>query len=387
MNVLLLNGENVQTICVARSLKQEGHNVVVFADSRLSSGYASRYIDEKYIAPYINNHPTEFNNYIQEYLASHNIDMIIPMGDESATFLSANKEFLERKYSCRCAVPSYAIFNLANDKQKLMQICEENQIPHPRTRIITIDNITEAIDYVGFPAMIKPNISAGAKGIVRVHNEDELRQKLPEILSQFGACTLQEYVHQPGYYYNVMMYRSKSGELSAYATIKIMRYFPLKGGSSCYCQTIDSEYLVNICAKVLEVLEWVGFADFDVLEDSETGAFKIIEINPRVPSSLQASSAAGIDFTKIILADEFDLPNPQHSYVAGREIRWFGLDVMWFLFSKERFSYRPSWFKFFGSNVSYQDGSLKDPLPMLMGCISGVLKYLNPRFRRSKLKG
>ena len=58
---------------------------------------------------------------------------------------------------------------------------------------------------------------------------------------------------------------------------------------------------------------------------------------------------------------------------------------MWFLFSKDRFRFRPSWFKLFGKNVFYQDGSLKDPFPMIMGCVAGVLKYMRPQFRKSKL--
>lgn len=387
MKVLLLNGENVQTICIASSLKHDNHFVIVFADSKFSSGYVSRYIDEKYVSPNIITHPKEFETFFYEYLSSNKIDLIIPMGDDSATFLSTNKEEIEAIYSCKCAVPTFSVFNIANDKQKLMELCERFKLPHPRTREITNNNISEVIEYVGFPSMIKPNISAGAKGITRVNCIDELKDKLPDIIKQFGPCTLQEYVQQSGHYYNVMIYRDRCGQISAHTIIKIMRFFPLKGGSSCYCQTIENDYLLEVCTKVLTLLDWVGFADFDILEDATSKELKIIEINPRVPSSLQASVAAGVDFAKIIVADETDSHIPKYSYTAGREVRWFGLDVMWFLFAKDRFSYRPSWFKFFGSNVSYQDGSIKDPLPMIMGCLSGVLKYLNPKFRKAKLKG
>jgi biotin carboxylase len=33
-----------------------------------------------------------------------------------------------------------------------------------------MDTISVAAEYVGFPAMIKPNMSAGARGIVKVEN-------------------------------------------------------------------------------------------------------------------------------------------------------------------------------------------------------------------------
>lgn len=385
MNVLLLNGENVQSICVARSLRGEGHRVILFANSRVSSGYVSRYINKRHIVPDIAHNPKEFENYFYNYISSNNVDIVIPMGDEGAAFLSTNKEYIERKYNCKCAVPTFSVFNLANDKQQLMELCRTQNLPHPRTKAITMDTISVAAEYVGFPAMIKPNMSAGARGIVKVENVEELERKLPNIIEQFGPSTLQEYVHQSGHYYNVMIYRDRQGNISAYTIIKIMRFFPIKGGSSCYCQTVEHDYLLEVCKKTLELLNWTGFADFDILEDSITGELKIIEINPRVPSSLQASYAAGVDFAQIIMADEFGLPVPKYSYVVDREIRWFGLDVMWFLFSKQRFSCRPSWFRLWGRNISYQDGSLKDPLPMIAGCLAGLVKYLNPKFRKSKL--
>lgn len=386
MRVLLLNGENVQTICIANSLHHDGHYVIAFANSIISSGYASRYINKRYVSPDIKRHPNEFEKFFKRYMSLHHVDLIIPMGDDSATFLSQNKENIETTYNCKCAVPTYSIFKIANNKQLLMELCERYDLPHPRTRGISAETLEDVAKYIGFPSMIKPNISAGAKGIVKIEDVEELRLKLPSVIEQFGSCSLQEYVHQKGYYYNVMLYRNKIGQISANTVIKILRFFPTKGGSSCYCQTVEHSYIVCKCTEVLERLNWSGFADFDVLEDAKTGALKIIEINPRVPSSLQASTAAGIDFAKIIIADEFGLQIPQYSYHVGREIRWFGLDVMWFLFSKERFSFKPSWFKFFGEGISYQDGSLKNPFPMIAGCMAGVIKYLNPQFIKSKLK-
>ena len=125
------------------------------------------------------------------------------------------------------------------------------------------------------------------------------------------------------------------GQISANTIIKIMRFFPIKGGSSCYCQTVEHPYLLEKCVEVLERLNWVGFADFDVLEDIDTCGLKIIEINPRVPSSLQASVAAGVDFARIIVADEFGRQIPTYNYQIGQEVRWFGLDVMWFIFKRQ----------------------------------------------------
>lgn len=385
-NILLINAEGVQAICMARSLRKQGHHVVGFCNHKMTSGYATRWLSEKYVSPDVTLHKEEFEGFLYAYLKGHKVDAVIPLADDGAEFLSRHKEKIEAMGPV-CAIPSFDIFNVANDKQQLMELCEKYNLSHPKTRGLDSNNLKPTADYVGFPAMIKPNLSQGAKGIVRVNSMDELEAKFPDIHKQFGACTLQQYVDQPDYYYNVMMYRDKSGKVVGQTIIKIRRFFPLKGGTSCYSETVEHPLLLKECETVLDKLHWTGFADFDVLEDKRTGELKIIEINPRVPSSFQAAFAAGMDFGQIFMADLFNEPMPKFDYHTGMQVRWMGLDVMWFLFSSDRFRFKPSWFKFFGKNVSYHDGAWNDPLPMFAGMFAGVVKYLNPEFRKSKLKG
>lgn len=384
--ILLINAEGVQAICLAKSLRKQGHRVIGFCNHKCTSGYTTRWLSERHKSPDITLHKDEFKRYLFDYLKGHHVDLIIPLADDGAEFLSVNKAEIESVFQTTCAIETYGKFNLANDKQLLMELCEEHTISHPRTRKITSDDLDEVADYVGFPAMIKPNLSQGAKGIVRVDNIKELEEKFPDVFKQFGDCTLQQYVEQPDYYFNVMLYRDKRGVTTGQTIIKIRRFFPLKGGTSCYSETVENPQLLRECEEVLEKLNWRGFADFDVLEDKNTGELKIIEINPRVPSSLQASFAAGVDFGKVYMADMFEEPMPKFEYKTGMQVRWMGLDVMWFLFSKDRFRFRPSWFRFFGKNVSYHDGAWNDPFPMIAGMLAGVAKYLNPEFRKAKLR-
>lgn len=387
--ILLLEGEGVQTVCMAKALNKLGHELTALCAQKMSSGYATRYLHHKYKCPDLHHEPVAYKEFFYEHLKSHSYDLIIPMIDESATFLSSIKKRLCALYpNTVCAVEDYETFELANDKQQLMEVCEKYNIVHPKTRAITVETMNEVADYVGFPAMIKPNISAGAKGIMRVNSIEELQEALPGTVKDFGACTLQQYVEQPDYYYNVMLFRTKEGKTAAYTVIKIQRYFPLKGGSSCYSETVEHPFLVQQCEQCLEKLNWHGFADFDILEDKRTGELKIIEINPRVPSSLQASFAAGVNFGEIFVEEYLgEGKHKEYQYKANQQVRWFGLDVMWFLMSPQRFSYRPSWFRFWGKNVSYHDGCWSDPMPMVAGCLQGVVKYLNPSFRKAKLKG
>ena len=382
VRVLLLDGHTVQALSVARSLKSAGYKVTAIIESRISYGYASRYVDEKII--YKSDEISDFLSFLLDFLKKNPQDVILPLYNDSAEFLSKHKERIEEETGVKCAVTDIDTFMAAHDKSRLMEICRVHGLPHPRTANISYESVKSAVEYVGFPAMIKPNISAGAKGIVLVKDEGELSRKLPEILDNYGPSTLQEYIDHNGVYYNVMLYRDRNGKSHGGVVLEIMRYFPLKGGTSCYCKTIRNDALVDVCRDALNSLNWWGFADFDLMQ-AKDGSYKIIEINPRVPASIHGAAISNVNFPQLIVEDCTGLPLSEVEYMPDKEMRFMGLDVMWFVFSPCRFSFSPSWFKFWGKNIFYQDGSFKDPLPMLMGCVSGILKYLNPAVRRAKL--
>lgn len=136
-----------------------------------------------------------------------------------------------------------------------MELCRRIGAPHPKTIELTPDNLVQASAYTGFPALIKPNISEGARGIVYVNDIDRLHEVFPSVQATFGACTLQEFIHHSGVYYNVMLYRDRNGKCLGSTVIKILRYFPLKGGTSCYSVSVENPELTEICFRVLEKID------------------------------------------------------------------------------------------------------------------------------------
>jgi len=79
-------------------------------------------------------------------LVDNKIDVIIPMSDNSAEFLSKNKTELS-KYS-RFIIPDYDIFLQGYNKNLLMKICAENNFFHPKT--IDLSN-TSSFERENFP--------------------------------------------------------------------------------------------------------------------------------------------------------------------------------------------------------------------------------------------
>ena len=266
-----------------------------------------------------------------------------------------------------------------------MAFCKEKGIPHPKTFTLSENNIKEASEAIGFPSLIKPDFSVGARGITRVDCQDDLERFARRILAQYGTCTLQELVLNTDYYFNVMMYRNKEGEILAYCIIKIVRMFPIGAGSSTCCVSIDNKELFDICADALKKIEWVGMADFDVLQRLDTHEYKIIEINPRVPASLRAAAISGVNFPELIVQDTVGTNEIRCSdtYTTGKILRYLGTDILWLMKTRKPFRNTPSWWKFYGNEIYYQDIYLTDPSTWWTWLADGIIKL---RKRNKKLR-
>ncbi len=384
MKVLLLDGDTVQTLSVAFSLKRINAYVTVFCKHRLSYGFWSRYPDKKVLVPH-NYDDGDFFDFLLDFLSTDQQDVIIPLYDESLRFLSKNKILLVN-HGVKIAVADYQKLILAQNKRALMLFCEENNIPHPETISLHPENLRFAADHIGFPSLIKPDVSSGARGIITVWSYEELIHEFSDAFEKYGPLSLQKYVANSGVYYSAMLYRNYDGIFSETVVVRIKRYFPVKGGTSCYCTTIISREIENICKLALNRLEWIGFADIDLIRDSNTGEIKLLEINPRIPSSIHAACISGVNFPDIITSDLVSGKLPQYQYSPGFNLRYLAMDVLWFIFSSNRFRSKPNWFKFHDRNTYYQDGSLSDPMPFISGMLMGIKKYSSLSYLKSKFR-
>ena len=308
-------------------------------------------------------------------------DVIIPISDFTVPFISKNKSEIEKRFDVKCAVPDYDRVSQVEDKSRFMAFCEANNVPHPQTCVLNGDTLEQAAIKVGFPALIKPDYSVGARGITRVDSLGELEEKFSGINEKFGTCTLQELIENQEYYYNVMLYRDKNGKIVSNAIIKIVRMYPIAAGSSSCCISVENDDLIRICSDCLDKLGWEGFADFDVLQRLDNEEYKIIEINPRVPASLKGAAISGVNFPEIIVNVVKGMDIPKQIYMAGKTMRYLGIDIMWFMKSPKRIAVRPSWFSFLGRSIYYQDIYKEDFSTWWTWLAEGLLK-LSKRNKR-----
>jgi hypothetical protein len=76
--------------------------------------------------------------------------------------------------------------------------------------------------------------------------------------------------------------------------------------------------------------------------------------------------------------------SPVNDYRLDVYLRYLPLDCLWFIKSPDRFRTKPSFFKFFGSNLKDQIISLRDPGPLLGFCLENFISLFDFEARKTR---
>ena len=383
--VLILDGGAAHAMAIAECLKKSGYKVAALCDNKNEYGYHSKFMDERYIGP--DSHDKGYADWMLDFLKEHHFDVLIPTSDTSAEFMSFYKVELQKLTGV--LMPDKDIFKKGYDKNALMTVCRENGFPHPYTVDLKdfdgqkVQNVQE-LKMFPYPALLKPNLTSGGRGMTLINSYEELQNVFPIIHEQYGDCHLQQYIKEGGKQIKVQIMTDKKGDTAYSSVIWKQRYYPVNGGSSCCNVTIDNPEIADICGRVLKSIGWVGFADFDLIENPETGELLIMEINPRIPACVRSTFKSGVDYATMIADMTLGKPLQQYKYTSGKRLRHLGFDVLWFLKSPNRFRTEPSWFHFFGKDLYYQDWIMGDFSAFFWGTWGNFKKQMNPEFRKAK---
>jgi len=408
--VLILDGGAAHAMAIAECLKKSDYKVAALCDNKNEYGYHSKFMDERYIGP--DSHDKGYADWMLDFLKEHHFDVLIPTSDTSAEFMSFYKVELQKLTGV--LMPDKDIFKKGYDKNALMTICRENGYPHPLTvdlkglNGLKVDLSVEPthsrhtenffssalsqsqpsrvqdLEKFPYPGLLKPNLTSGGRGMTLVNSYEELQKVFPAIHAQYGDCHLQQFIKAGGKQIKVQIMTNEKGDPAYSSVIWKQRYYPVNGGSSCCNVTIDNLEIADICGKVLKSIGWIGFADFDLIENPETGEFLIMEINPRIPACVRSAFKSGMDYATMIADMTLGKPLREYTYTPGKRLRHLGFDVLWFLKSPNRFKAKPSWFRFMSKDLYYQDWIMGDFTAFFWGTWGNFKKQMNPEFRKAK---
>lgn len=380
--ILILDGGAAHAMAIAECLKKSGYSVAVLCDNKNEYGYHTQYADERYLGK--DSHEKNYAEWMLSFLKQHHFDVLIPTSDTSAEFMSFHKEEIQKLAGV--LMPGREVFKKGYDKNELMTVCKEYGFPHPYTvdlSKVSIDDIEELKSFP-YPGLLKPNLTSGGRGMTLINTYEDLKRIYPKINALYGECHLQQYIKAGGRQVKVQIMTDKDGNPAFSSVIWKQRYYPVNGGSSCCNVTIDNPAIAKICGEVLKTIGWVGFADFDLIENPDTHELLIMEINPRIPACVRSAFKSGVDYATMIADATLGLPLRDYRYTPGKRLRHLGFDVLWFLKSPDRFKAKPSWFRFFGKDTYYQDWLCGDFKAFFWGTWGNFKKQMNPEFRKAK---
>jgi len=383
--IVVLDTQNKAALPIIESAWRKGRQVIAAAPHRCCVGLFSRFTGSRVLSPNSDSDPAAYAAWLLNFVKQRRPAMVYPTGDSATAVVAQHQD--ELRIHTRIIIPQRDVFCIGRDKILTLQAAERAGVAIPETWYPHQDGLEPVLARVRFPALIKPAVSAGARGIIKVSAADEVRHLLPGIEAQFGRCFLQEYVPQAGMQYKVDAVIGEGGRLLAGVVYEKLRYYPPNGGSSVLNRTVLRPDIMAAAVRVLSHIGWYGFADFDFIEDPRDGVVKLMEINPRFPESFRATCCAGYDMVEMLWDMAFNRePDPQLSYREGQYLRFLPGDVMWLLTSRNRRPQLRSWFKFFGRNLDYQVCALNDPGPIIGYLLENLWIALDSRKRAERFR-
>lgn len=381
ISVLVLDGPGRQILPVLAGLHSIGCNITTFNYSKLDNGYTSRYPQNKLLFTGISQDLEAIKRNVDAEIKSGKYDVIIPLGDVMTQFLSENKT--EYSKYINLAVPDYDVFMLAFDKQKTMEICQREGIACTRTKFET-ESIEEFIERIGgYPIVIKPKSGFGSIGFHCIKDSDDFNKTVKFGNIDLTKCVIQEYVDQKGKQYNVHAFMDQNEEIAYIVPTQKCRWFPVDGGSSCFCRSVNREDLVEQCTKLLKKVHWRGCCEIELIEDPSTGEIKVMEINGRTSACVKICQLLGINIAKnmveLSLNKRVSKQLPKFKDVRMRCIH---TDLLWLIKSSNRFNTNPHWF----NNIHTHDQifSVFDPLPFIGFSLQSLMKLKKELRNRSR---
>lgn len=371
-HVLVLEGYCKQCLPFIRGFKNLGCEVSVLCSSRLDCGYASRLPDHKILGTCFIDKPEESEKYIVELIKTGKFDLVFPSFEFSARILSHNKEELS-KYAIIYSNDA-DIFDRANDKNEVMRVCMENDIPCPYTLfgVETPEDIANS--KLKYPIIIKPRRSYGGRGFHPFDNEQELKDYIKEKGVDLRDYVVQERIPADRIGVSCNAFVDRNGDVKSCFSYVCKHMYPEVGGTSTLNAMIDRPDLVVTCKKLLKKMNVRGVVGVDIMIDSRDDIGKVIEINVRPAHAITIGFISGFDLCQQILEDAYELPVTEFNTIRTDFCLRIGqTDMLWFLSSPDRFkkSPRKMGYKKVYEQMFYWD----DPMPWFAFLIGGFRDF------------
>lgn len=373
VRVLVTDSDSRKALCAVRSLGKKGYEVYVACEKKFNISKFSKYANGYIYLPSPSLEADKYINLLVEKLTEYDIDVIIPMEDDTVELLTKNIELLK---STKTLIPDYETFILARNKALTIKAAIENNISVPETYFIqSLKQLNNLANDVNFPLIIKPRISSGSRGIVIVTNNNELIKKYKEIHKEYPYPIIQQYIEGDFEKVQVLAIFSQNNEVKGSCVYQGLREFPVDGGPVTLWKTISFPEIEEKTIAFLKNLKWKGFAEVEYIVNKKTNEYYLMEINPRFSANIALAVQLGIDFP--VIFTELAL-GKQIEYMRNNKYdeycQWLlPGDLLNFIFNKNRFDQEIGYLFNKPNKIYYAILSKEDIKPVVATFLSLIL--------------
>ncbi len=210
------------------------------------------------------------------------IDLIFPLDEFEVELVSMLREHM------RLQGMGITQMRRFRDKLTMRDVAKEHGTPIPAySRVLNYDELRAFMDEVPAPWMLKPRMEAGAMGIRKIHNADELWRALDELGDKQSHYLLEEFLPGEVYHVDTLSVAGKSAFVSyqKYAKPPIDIY---QGGGVFSTQTVkrrskDERELKKMNEQIIRQLGIDnGVTHCEFIKSHADGKLYFLEVAARV---------------------------------------------------------------------------------------------------------
>jgi D-aspartate ligase len=298
--------------------------------------------------------------------------LLIPSDDDAAALIANHYENLAAYF--RLTTPPFDEFHLAGSKKLMYRLAESLDIPQPWT-CFPVSQAELALTGNSFPAILKPLTRVGMTRLTntkawRVESAEELLEEYRKLSALAGpdSFMIQELIPGGGESQYSFAALCLNGQTLASVTARRLRQIPMDFGRfSTYVETVDEPAVALLAGQLLQAMNFTGLVEVEFKRDARDGAFKLLDVNPRVWGWHSLCQRAGVDFPYLLWLQAFGKPLPSVRAKSG--VRWMRLNADVLVAASEIAHGRMSLIEYLRSFRAPRESAIfsaDDPLPGLL---------------------
>jgi predicted ATP-grasp superfamily ATP-dependent carboligase len=325
VKVLVTDGANRVALAVVRALGRAGAQVSVVEQERFAlktpASFRSRFVARHDVLPTL----ADDGAFIEALAErSRGQDILLPVSTNVVLACAAQREC----FQARLPIAPLNVLRRANDKSAVLAIARKAGVPIPVTYAPEDEEeLHEVVSRVRLPAVVKLRDDAGTilepgQRYAIGRNQIEVCDAYHRLHAMKAFPLIQEKVEGPGYGVGVL---AEEGRILASFSHRRIREYPVTGGPSTLCVSVEEPRMTDYAAKMIRELGWTGVAMVEFKKDDD---FRLMEVNPRFWGSLPLATRAGVNFPELLcrlaMGDAIKAPT---RYDADVRLRFLPLDA------------------------------------------------------------